>query len=192
MTENFTKVTKYVTKLKGTSKNYVWERSHLSFFMDSAFSNMIKNENPEMPEINRKLSKSKKHSVLTVYRYQRTAKKQSICYLSTILPLITKKATFSLQWYVLVNNFKQHFESCALITQNAQKSARNQINSLNTSKNEFTKMFCGFRGFEYALWPKSENPQMPEINIKLSKSKKHPLLMVTITRKLLKSHQFVI
>ena len=69
MTENFTKVTKYVTKLKGTSINYVWERSHLSFFMDSAFSNMIKNENPEMPEINRKLSKSKKHSVLTVYRY---------------------------------------------------------------------------------------------------------------------------
>ena len=30
---------------------------------------MAKNENPEMPEINRKLSKSKKHPVLTVYRY---------------------------------------------------------------------------------------------------------------------------
>ena len=28
-----------------------------------------KNENLETPEINRKLSKSKKHSVLTVYRY---------------------------------------------------------------------------------------------------------------------------
>ena len=28
-----------------------------------------KNENPETPEINRKFSKSKKHSVLSVYRY---------------------------------------------------------------------------------------------------------------------------
>ena len=29
---------------------------------------MAKNENPETPEINRKLSKSKKHPVLTIYR----------------------------------------------------------------------------------------------------------------------------
>ena len=35
------------------------------------FSNMFygKNENQEMPEINRKLSKSKEHPVLTVYCY---------------------------------------------------------------------------------------------------------------------------
>ena len=46
---------------------------------------MAKNENPETPEINRKLSKSKKHLVLAVYRYQKTAKKQSVYYLSTIL-----------------------------------------------------------------------------------------------------------
>ena len=53
---------------------------------------MAKNENPEMPEINRKLSKLKKHPVLTFYRYQKkAAKKQSLCYLSTILTLITKK-----------------------------------------------------------------------------------------------------
>ena len=35
-------------------------------------------ETPETPEINRKLSKSKKHPVLTFYRYWKTAKKQSI------------------------------------------------------------------------------------------------------------------
>ena len=29
MTENFTKVTKYLTKLKETSVNYVWEKSHV-------------------------------------------------------------------------------------------------------------------------------------------------------------------
>ena len=28
MTENFTKVTKYLTKLKDTLMNYVWEKSH--------------------------------------------------------------------------------------------------------------------------------------------------------------------
>ena len=30
---------------------------------------MAKSENPEMPEINRNLSKSKKHPVLTFYHY---------------------------------------------------------------------------------------------------------------------------
>ena len=59
-------------------------------------SSMVKNENPEMPEINRKLSKSKKHPLLTIYRYWKTAKKQSLCYLSTILTLITKKLPSSL------------------------------------------------------------------------------------------------
>ena len=52
---------------------------------------MAKNENPEMPAINRKLSKSKKHPVLTFYRCKKTAKKQLLCYLSTILALIAKK-----------------------------------------------------------------------------------------------------
>ena len=55
-----------------------------------------KNENLEMPEINRKLSKSKKHSVLTVYCYYKTAKKQAVCNLRTILALITEKVTFEL------------------------------------------------------------------------------------------------
>ena len=65
----------------------------IKFSVDSAFSNMFygKNGKPEMLEINRKLFKSKKHPVLTFYRYYKTAKKQSLCYLSTILALITKK-----------------------------------------------------------------------------------------------------
>ena len=37
---------------------------------------------------------------------------------------------------------------------------------------------------------KDENPEMPEINRKLFNNKNHPLLMVTITRKLLKNYQF--
>ena len=42
-----------------------------------------KSENPEMPEINRKLSKSKMHAVLTFNRYCKTAKEPLLCYLRT-------------------------------------------------------------------------------------------------------------
>ena len=52
---------------------------------------------------------------------------------------------------MLFANFEQHFESCLLNTKNAWESARNQVNSLNTSKNELMKIFRGFRVFEYAL-----------------------------------------
>ena len=38
----------------------------------------------------------------------------------------------------------------------------NQINSLNTLKNELMKIFRGFRVFEHALWQKNENPEMPK------------------------------
>ena len=47
MTENFTKVTKYLAKFKETLINYVWEKSHVKkavrskFSVDSAFSNMF-------------------------------------------------------------------------------------------------------------------------------------------------------
>ena len=70
----------------------------IKFSVDSAFRicSVAINEIPEMPEINRKLSKSKEHPVLTVYRYQKTAKKRSLCYLSTTLTLITKKLSSSL------------------------------------------------------------------------------------------------
>ena len=37
---------------------------------------------------------------------------------------------------------------------------------------------------------KNENPGMTEINKKLVNNKNHPLLTVTITRKLLKNYQF--
>ena len=44
------------------------------------------------------------------------------------------------------------------------------------SKSSKNKIFRGFRVFEYALWQKAKTPEMPEINRKLSKSKKHPVL----------------
>ena len=39
---------------------------------------MARNENPEMPEISRKLSKLKEHPELTVYLYLKTGKKESL------------------------------------------------------------------------------------------------------------------
>ena len=70
---------------------------------------------------------------------------------------------------MLIDNFEQHFESYILKAQNAQQSVENQITSLNTSKNELLKIFCGFWVFEYAPWQKNENPEMSKINKKLSK-----------------------
>ena len=70
---------------------------------------------------------------------------------------------------MLIDNFEQQFESSALNAQNVQKSAPYQLNSFNISKNELVKFFRGFRVFEYTLWQKNENPEMPEINKKLSK-----------------------
>ena len=48
-------------KKKLASENFPW-------FPGFRICFMAKNENPETPEINRKLSKSKKHPVLTIYR----------------------------------------------------------------------------------------------------------------------------
>ena len=39
---------------------------------------------------------------------------------------------------------------------------------------------------------KNENPEMPEINRKFFNNKNHPLLTVTVTRKLLKNYKFYI
>ena len=39
---------------------------------------------------------------------------------------------------MLIDKLEWHFESSALNAQNAWKSAPNQINSLNTSKNELS------------------------------------------------------
>ena len=63
---------------------------------------------------------------------------------------------------------------------------------LNNSKNKLMKIFCEFLIFKYPLMVKNESPQMPETNIKLSKLKKHPVVAVIITRKLLKCNQFVV
>ena len=49
---------------------------------------------------------------------------------------------------MLLDDFDQQLESFVLNAQNAQKSAQNQITSLNISKNELLKIFRGFRVFE--------------------------------------------
>ena len=72
---------------------------------------------------------------------------------------------------MLIDNFEQHIVYCVLNLQNAQMSAQNQINSLNTSKNEPMKIFRDFRVFEYALWQKTKTLEMPQVNRKLSKLK---------------------
>ena len=82
---------------------------------------------------------------------------------------------------MLIDNFEQHFESCILNAQNSYKSAQNQINSLDTSKNEPMKIFCSFWVFEYAIKPGNVRNQQKAFQIK-----KTPLLTVTSTRKLLK------
>ena len=53
------------------------------------------------------------------------------------------------------------------------------------------KIVRDFRVFE-TVYDKKRNPEMPESNRKLVNNKNHPLLTVTITRKLLKNYQFVI
>ena len=58
---------------KLTSKNSKKETFHRFRVFECVL--WQKNENPVTPEINRQLSKSKKHPALTVYRYQKTAKK---------------------------------------------------------------------------------------------------------------------
>ena len=57
---------------------------------------------------------------------------------------------------MLFDNFEQHLESFVVKTQNTSENARNQINRLNTSKNELLKVFHGFRVFEYVLWQKKK------------------------------------
>ena len=57
---------------------------------------------------------------------------------------------------MLIDNFEQQFVNFVLKVQNALRSVQNQINSLNTLKNELVKIFRGFRVFEYALWQKTK------------------------------------
>ena len=72
---------------------------------------MVKNKNPEMLEINRKLT------VLYHFGFH------------------NKKSYFPASMLGFVDNFEQHFESCVLNTQNPLKRTLNKVNGLNTSKN---------------------------------------------------------
>ena len=85
---------------------------------------------------------------------------------------------------MLIDNFEQHFVNCVLNVQNTQKSAQKHKNRLNTSKNGNWKNwknygnFAWFLGFRICCMVKNENPETLEINRKLSKSIKHPVLTV--------------
>ena len=135
---------------------------------------MAKNENPETPEINRKLSKSKRPSLNALMLLENCWK--AIKFLSTYhFVFNNKKSQFqgsivSASWY-----FEQHLESFVMNTQNAWESARNQINRINTSKNELLKIFRGFRVFEYALWQKTKTRKCRK---SIERSKKHPVLTI--------------
>ena len=75
---------------------------------------------------------------------------------------------------MLIDNFEQHFDICVLNAQNPQKSAQNQINGLNTSKNELKKIFRGFRIFEYALWQKTKTRKCRKLTESFLNKKKAP------------------
>ena len=72
---------------------------------------MVKNENPEMLEINRKLT------ILYHFGFH------------------NKKSYFQVAMLGFVDKFEQHFESCVLNKQNPLRRALNKVNGLNTSKN---------------------------------------------------------
>ena len=67
------------------------------------------------------------------YHYQETAEKLPIWYLCKILASRTRETPFKLHYNVDIDNFDQYFDSCAINTHNAQKSA--VINSVNNLKN---------------------------------------------------------
>ena len=65
--------------------------------------------------------------IVNSYHYQKTAKKLTIWYLSTVFGFNNQKS-YLFQGLMLsfVDNFEQHFESCILITQNPLKIALNK------------------------------------------------------------------
>ena len=68
---------------------------------------------------------------------------------------------------------EQHFESCVLNTQNASKSVGNQMNSLDTSKNE--ENFPLFPGLRICSIAKNKNPEMSDIN-RIPSNKETPIV----------------
>ena len=75
-----------------------------------------------------------------------------------------------------LDNFEQHLESFVLNTRNAYESARNEINRLNTTKNEYMKICRGFRVFEYALCQKTKTRKRRKSTQSFFQIKKHPVL----------------
>ena len=130
---------------------------------------------------------NQKIAIVNSYHYQKSAKKLSIWYLSTIFGFNNKKS-YIYQGSMLrfMDNFEQHFEICVLIKQNSLKIALNKINDLNTSKIQLIKIFCGFRVFEYAL---QQNTKIRK-HWKSSKSPLNQKTPIVKSHHQLKSYQF--
>ena len=86
-----------------------------------------------------------KHPLLTV-AITRNCLKQPICYLRTILPLITKAIMVNVHWKLWATLCKLYSERTKCVEECSKSD------SLHTSKNELMTIFRGFRVFEYALW----------------------------------------
>ena len=130
---------------------------------------------------------NQKIPIVKVYHYQKTAKKLPIWYLSTIFGFNNQKSyLFQDSMLSFLDNFEQYFESCVLNTQNPLKIALIKINGLNTSKIQLTKIFRGFRVFEYALQQNMKNWERR----KSSKSPLNQKTPIVNSYHLLKSYQF--
>ena len=150
-----------------------------------------------MLEINRKLSKSKKHPVLTVYRDQKTAKyyfgfNNQKCHFqedSLLAVTITRKLLKSYQFGIQVTILSQE-KAKLLATFNGKFSLTTSSIALcefcpehkkcleKCSKWDkvliprkiyLLKTFCGFRVLEHTLYQKHKNPEV-EINKNLCKA----------------------
>ena len=98
-----------------------------------------------------------------------------------------KKSYFRASLLGFVDNFEQHFESCALNTQNIFKRTLNKVNGLIRIK---LSKFSVLSAFSNMLYGKKRKPGNAGNQQKAFYIRKHSLLAVTIIRKLLKSYQF--
>ena len=89
---------------------------------------------------------NQKTLIVNSYHYQETAEKLHIWYVCTILTSRTRETLFKLHYNVDVDNFDQYFESFAINTHSAQKSAvNNSVNNLKKLTNYDFPCFPGFR-----------------------------------------------
>ena len=85
----------------------------IKFFVDSAFSNMLyrKKRKPGNAGNQQKAFKLQKAPSVNLLLLLENCQKALTLLCKYNFGFNNKKATFKLQWYVLLDNFEQHFES---------------------------------------------------------------------------------